>query len=173
MMSRFRRISTLALLFGGLFAVSYGATATDSDWVSARTEAKGLTELANALNNRERALDLRERALDSAALDLATAESRLDDKIAALTALDARVSASLDGLDEAQGIRITGLVKMMERMRPKDSAALMTELDETLGVVVLNQMNRTKAGKLLAEMSPLVAAKRVEMMTKPIPLGVR
>jgi flagellar motility protein MotE (MotC chaperone) len=169
---KFKTISTLLLLTGGVMSLSIGAVANESGWVSSRNEAKGLSDLARALSDRERALDLRERTIASAAADLATAEARLDEKIAKLSALDARVMTGLNGLDEAQEERVVGLVKMMERMRPRESAKLMTELEITLSVTVLNRMNRTKAGKMLAQMSPAVAAVRVEMMTQPIPLGV-
>ena len=172
MKSGVKAFSILVILVVGVMSLSIGAVANDSGWVSARNEAKGLYDMARALRDRERALDLRERTIASAAQDLAEAEARLDEKIAQLSALDARVTTGLDGLDEAQEERVVGLVKMMERMRPRESARLMTELDINLGVTILNRMNRTKAGKMLAQMVPAVAAERVEMMTQPIPLGV-
>ena len=172
MKSSFKAIATLLLLLAGVMSLSIGAIANDSGWVSSRNEAKGLYDMARALRDRERALDLRERTIASAAQDLVEAETRLDEKIAQLSALDVRVTTGLNGLDEAQEERVVGLVKMMERMRPRESARLMTELDVNLSVTILNRMNRTKAGKMLAQMVPAVAAVRVEMMTQPIPIGV-
>ncbi len=60
-----------------------------------------------------------------------------------------------------------GLIQMVEAMKAKDAAAVLSEVNEPLAVKVLEGMSRTKAGKAMAEMLPTKAADLAEQMADP------
>jgi len=60
-----------------------------------------------------------------------------------------------------------GLIQMVESMKAKDAAAVLSEVNEDLAVRVLEGMTRTKAGKAMAEMTPVKAASLAEKMADP------
>ena len=132
---------------------------------------RGLHDVAAALNARERALERREHSVEARERDLLQAEERLRRRLEELDTLRGRVSELLKDLNEDQETKVIGLVKMVENMRPKDGAQIMTEVDADLAVEVLDRMNRSKAGKLLAEMQPAKAADLAEKMTEPPDVG--
>ena len=73
-------------------------------------------------------------------------------------ALRAEIDALLAGLDDAEEDRVVALVKMVEKMRAKDAAPIVSELDPEVAVSVIDRMSSTKAGKMLAAMEPVTAA---------------
>jgi flagellar motility protein MotE (MotC chaperone) len=127
--------------------------------------------LADRLTARQRALDRRERDLAEREQDLRAAESRVNQRVAELTELREALEQQVGEVGELTEERIIGVVRMFEAMRSKDAAAVMTELSAEDGVRVLDRMNRTKAGKLLAAMHPVQAADLASRMSQPIELG--
>lgn len=145
-----------------------------TEWPEA--QSRGMREVLDALRARERALDRREQSLESREADLRSVErdleARLDELSAARTESLVEIEtarAELESLtsdaDNERLERITGLVRMVESMRPSNAADVLTALDENLAADVLNQMNTSKAGKILAKMDPLKAATLAEMLT--------
>ena len=130
----------------------------------------GYQELAARLKSREASIDRRERSLTDREGDLDAVVERLDARLEELQAIRDEIDAQLKEVDAETLERRNGLVKMFEGMRSKDSAAVMSELDGELAVQVLDNMNRTKAGKLLAALSPVQAARLAEKMARPIVL---
>ena len=57
---------------------------------------------------------------------------------------------------------------MVEANRPSNIAAMFEALDEPLAVQVLDRMNPTKAGKLLAALNPITAARLAGKMARPV-----
>jgi flagellar motility protein MotE (MotC chaperone) len=131
----------------------------------------GYQDLAMRLKSREASIDRRERSLADREGDLNAVVERLDARLEELKAIREEIGTQLKEVDEETLERRNGLVKMFEGMRSKDSAAVMSELDGDLAVQVLDNMNRTKAGKLLAALSPVEAARLAEKMARPIVLG--
>lgn len=130
----------------------------------------GFRRLARQIEARSRALDRRERTMGQRIEDLRLAEDALAERVAELTAAREALEVLLNTVDEAEQERLTGLVKMSEKMRDKQAAALFTELEPALAVKVLDRMNRAKAGKALAAMEPRRAARLAERLTRPIEL---
>ncbi len=130
--------------------------------------SRGVQELAAALNSRERQLDARERTLEDRERDLREAEVRLEERLGDLDQLRTDMDDMLVQLEEEQEARVRALVRMVESVRPAQAAPIVSQLDEALAVDVLVRMNRSKAGKLLAAMSPAQAARLAQLSTAPL-----
>lgn len=120
--------------------------------------SRGVEEMAEALESRSRGLDLREKTLVEREADLRAAEERLTRRMEELEATRAALEGLLRQRDERETAQVAALVRMVEGVRAKDAAPIVAELDEALAVQILGRMNRTKGGKLLAEMPPAKAA---------------
>ena len=131
-------------------------------------EQQGAHQLAEDLRRREREVEGREHAADAQRAEMATAELRLQERLTAIEKTRAEVVALLGEADEERAGRIGALVKMIEANRPASASGMFAALDEALAVEVLDRMNRTKAGRLLAALPPAKAARLAERMTAPI-----
>ena len=129
-----------------------------------------LEALADRLSARERALERRERNLEERESDLNAAEARVVQRLEELTALRTELEEQLGVADEVSDDRVVGVVRMFEAMRSSQGADVMTEMEAGEAVRVLDRMNRTKAGKLLAAMDPALAAGLASRMARPIRL---
>ncbi len=173
-LSTFRRTATLA--FG---AAVMGLGTGTAAWAGREPtvteierycdlEEEGAHQLAEDLRRRERELDSREHALDAERSEMATAEARLTERLAALEKTRAELTTLLGQADAAREARIDGIVKMVEAGRASSVAPMFVELDEALAVTVLDRMKRKQAGKLLATLPPKKAATLAEKMAEPL-----
>jgi len=128
----------------------------------------GATELAAALARRERGLEEREQTIKDREAAIAAAEAKIEGRLKELEAVRARISEQLDRTDTVRTERVTALVAMIEANRAPNVAPMFGALDAGLAVEVLDKMNRTKAGKLLAELPPAQAAALAMRMTRPL-----
>lgn len=133
----------------------------------------GLQRLADRLTARERALERRERDLAQREQDLRIAEQRIETRLEELQQLRKDLEQAVGQVDEEEEDRLIGVVKMFEAMRGKEAAPIMTAMSPEEAVQVLDRMNRTKAGKLLAALPPVLAADLASRMTQPIVLEER
>ena len=78
----------------------------------------------------------------------------------------------LSTAEDARTVRITGIVKMVEANRPSAVSPMFSLLEEDLAVVVLDKMNRKKAGKLLTALDPAKAATLAQRMAEPLALDI-
>lgn len=183
-----RRLGLLAAA-GGLFALllagspaqgqeddgSADAAGTSEDAAQDRqTQASRMTrgqqKLARALLARERALDRRERTLGDRQQDLVDAEAALQARIDEMSALRTDLEELLDRVEALEEERVTKLVGMVEKMRDKSAAAVLTETEPELAVKVLDRMKKQTAGAALAKMDPKKAADLAARLTRPIEL---
>lgn len=106
------------------------------------------------LRARRTVLDAREQALANREATQAAAEQHLSERVAQLTALQAR----LEQLDQTRRDRDDanwrGLVKTYETMRPRDAAAILNDMDPPVLLQVLDRMKEAKAALVLAAMQP-------------------
>ncbi|MSQ03744.1 MAG: hypothetical protein EXR71_17970 [Myxococcales bacterium] len=131
-------------------------------------EDEGAHQLAQDLLHRERELDGRADALDSQRAELAAAEARLTDRLAALEKARADIQALIGVADAARDARVDGIVKMVEANRAGSIAPMFAQLDEPLAVTVLDKMKRKKAGQLLAVLPAAKAAALAQRMAEPV-----
>ena len=114
-------------------------------------------ELLQALAKRRETIDLREREVESREALLAAAETRIEEKIASLETLQARIEALLVQYDEQEERQITSLVKIYEAMKPKEAARIFEKLDMPVLLDVVERMKERKASAVLAKMDPAKA----------------
>jgi flagellar motility protein MotE (MotC chaperone) len=175
-----RRPLLLVLAFGaGLLVMGTGTAALANASTSPKPdvaamkeyctlEQQGAHKLVEDLRHRKREVESREQAIDAQRAELETAEARLRDRLAEIEKTRAEVTALIGEVDEARAARVGALVKMIEANRPASASGMFAALDEALAVEVLDRMNRTKAGRLLANLPPAKAARLAERMTAPV-----
>ncbi|MBO6673993.1 MAG: hypothetical protein JJ908_06470 [Rhizobiales bacterium] len=110
--------------------------------------------LLDRLGERRVLMEEREQDLRVREQLLAAAERRLEERLAELEALEARVSAVADAEDERESQEIARLVQVYSAMRAKDAAAIFDLLDLPILVEVATAMNPRKMADILGEMTP-------------------
>jgi flagellar motility protein MotE (MotC chaperone) len=119
---------------------------------------------------REQALDRRERMMGQRETDLVTAQEELQAWITDLEGVRDQIAGMLN-LHSDEDKKIKALMEMVENMRPKQAASVLSEMDLELTVKVVDRMDRAKAGKAMAVMTPKKAAEVAEKLTRPITVG--
>lgn len=149
------------------------AKADTRDWDSSEPYSQGELQILENLADRRKALDERTRELDMRERVLSAMEKRIDDKIAEMKKIQAKVASYLKNYDEQHVQRLQRLVKMYETMKPKDAARIFEQLHMDILVEVATNMKERQMSAILADMSPDAAkALTVELATKkPIPLA--
>jgi flagellar motility protein MotE (MotC chaperone) len=135
-------------------------------------QAVGVRTLADQLRHRSIELDEREHLLSAREATIADATKVLDERLVAMTKLQAELVERLDAHDAKRDERVAGLVKMVESNRASSISPMFAALEPALAVEVLDRMNRAKAGKLLAELPPGLAAGLAKRMTNPISMDL-
>ena len=133
--------------------------------VASYTEAE--VEVLQNLTARREALAARDAELDMREKLLSVAEKRVDERIAELKKLEAKINALVRQRDEEEEKNLRSLVKVYENMKPKDAARIFEklELDTLLGVV--ERMKEAKLAPVLAEMD----ASRAQQLTVELAKG--
>jgi len=130
-----------------------GACAT-----TAFADAAGLSpsevQVLQSLGARRASLDARATEMDTRQELLAAAERRVEERIAELKRVEARVQALAGQVDAAQAQRITSLVDVYQRMRAKDAAAVFDALDQEVLVEVASRMRQANLAEVMGKMSP-------------------
>lgn len=113
-----------------------------------------LTERAvlERLGERRLELDALERELAMREDLVAAAEARLNERIAALDALEAQVQSLVDEKNALDNQQFASLVSMYETMNPKDAAAVFDDLDMQVLLRLATSINPRKMSPILAEM---------------------
>ena len=110
-------------------------------------------EILESLVARREELEARARELDMREKLLATAELRIDGKIAELKKIEASIAGSIEQFDEREEAKITSLVKIYEKMKAKDAARIFNQLDGSLLLSVVQRMREAKAAEIISQMS--------------------
>lgn len=122
------------------------------------------------LRGRRPAIDTREQALAAREGVVAAAEHRLAERVDELQSLQARLEALEASRRERDEANWRGLVHTYESMKPKDAAAILTELDPPILLQVLDRMKDTKAAPILSAMAPdrarAITAQLAQMRTR-------
>jgi len=104
------------------------------------------------LRNRGRVLDRRGYALDERAAALAELEGGVASEMARLETLRAEILQLLTGQRAALKQRVAKLSRMVDQMKAKDAAELLTGIDEGVALQVLQTIKPKQAGKVLGAM---------------------
>lgn len=118
-----------------------------------------LTARREEIDKRGKDLDLREQMLNAA-------EKRVEDRIAELKAIEARINGQIAANDKQNEERLADVVKMYETMKPKDAARIFERLDMGVLIDVSKRMQPRKMSAVLAVMDPVAAQElTVELAT--------
>ncbi|THD79463.1 MAG: hypothetical protein E7812_09160 [Phenylobacterium sp.] len=118
------------------------------------------------LGARRGELDARETDLSTQMALLAAAEAKLDAKAKALEGLKGDVQGLLNQADGREQTEVDRLVKVFEGMKPKDSAARMVLLDDSVRLPIAAKMKERSLSAMLAQMPPTDAKKLTESLAK-------
>jgi flagellar motility protein MotE (MotC chaperone) len=117
-----------------------------------------------SLQSRRGELDQRAQALDTQTALLDAAGAKLDAKVKALNDLKAQIQGLLGQANQQQDAELSRLVKVYESMKPKDAAAVMSQLDDRVRLPVASRMKERALAAVLAQMPPAEARKLTEKL---------
>jgi len=123
-------------------------------------------QVLQSLSARRGQLDKREQDMDVQLALLAAAEAKLDAKMKALTGLKGDIQGLLNQAKAGEDAEVLRMVKVYEGMKPKDAAARMTVLDDSVRLPIAAKMKERALSAMLAAMAPADAKKLTESLAK-------
>jgi flagellar motility protein MotE (MotC chaperone) len=121
-------------------------------------------QVLQSLGARRNQLDQREQGLDVQLALLAAAEAKLDAKIKTLNGLKGDIKGLLGQAEAQKQSELDRLVKVFEAMKPKDAAARMAILDDSVRLHVGAKMKDRALSAILAQMPPVQAKELTEKL---------
>jgi flagellar motility protein MotE (MotC chaperone) len=129
--------------------------------------SKSEIDVLQQLGERRQQLEKRGRELDMRANLLSATEARIDKKIKELKKLQTAVSALLKQHDKQEDKQLASLVKIYEKMKPKDAARILSKLDMGVLLTVAERMREAKMAGIMAYMDETKAkALTMELATR-------
>jgi flagellar motility protein MotE (MotC chaperone) len=122
-----------------------------------------LQQLQN-LGARRTQLDQRESDISTQLALLSAAEAKVDAKMRALTGLKTDVQNLLAQADGREASEVDRLVKVFEGMKPKDAAARMAILEESVRLPIAAKMKERSLSAIIGQMPPQDAKKLTESL---------
>jgi flagellar motility protein MotE (MotC chaperone) len=122
--------------------------------------------ILQSLGERRGQLDKRETDLNTQLALMAAAEAKLDAKVKAMNQLKADIQGLLKQAKGEEDAEVARLVKVFEGMKPKDSAARMVILDDSVRLPIAGKMKERALSAMLAQMPPQDAKKLTESLAK-------
>lgn len=116
-------------------------------------------DVLSSLADRRDALDERQRQLDLKASVITATEKRVDDKIAQLKALQAKIESMMGQRDQMETQQLDALVKVYSAMKPKDAARIFSSLDDSVRIGVAGRMKADVMAGILSSLPAEVAQK--------------
>jgi flagellar motility protein MotE (MotC chaperone) len=121
-------------------------------------------QVLQSLGARRNQLDQREQSMDVQLALMAAAEAKLDAKIKTLSGLKGDIQGLIGQADAQKQGELDRLVKVFETMKPKDAAARMAILDDSVRLHVCAKMKDRALSAILAQMSPVQAKELTEKL---------
>ncbi len=125
-------------------------------------------ELLQDLARRRQELDARDTQIDLRERLLATTERRIDSKIATLQKLENDIKNLVQTQEERENAQMDSIVRVYERMKPKDAARIFERLDMKIQLDVATRMKETKMAPILAAMAPEAATKLTSQLATKV-----
>jgi len=107
-----------------------------------------------SLGQRRGQLDQREQDIDVQLQLLAAAEAKLDAKMKALNGMKGEIQGLLGQADAQKEAEAMRMVTVYSAMKPKDAAARMSVLDDSVRLPIASKMKERTLSMILANMSP-------------------
>ncbi len=118
-------------------------------------------EVLQKLASRRKELDERARTIAMRESMLGATERRIEGRIVEMTKIKALVESLLKKHSGEQNAKFKKLVKIYEKMKPKDAARIFQQLDMDVLLEVVERMREAKTAPILASMS----AKKAKIVT--------
>ncbi|MEH6547861.1 MAG: hypothetical protein V7701_15600 [Sneathiella sp.] len=136
-------------------------TAQETQYSDSEIEVlERLVERRSELNRRNQELDMRDNLLKAT-------EARIDDKISKLKDMEATLNKLLQLHDDQEKTQLASLVKIYEKMKPKDAARIFNSLEMEILINVASRIKEAKMATILASMNSQRANKlTVELATR-------
>ena len=115
-----------------------------------------------SLQKRREELDGREGGLETREQAAAAAESRLQEQIVQLKAVETEIQTLLKTMDAKRDERMTSLVKTYEAMKPKDAANIFNGMEDGILLDIAKSMKPATLAAVMSTMTP----KRAEALTR-------
>ena len=122
--------------------------------------------ILQSLSGRRSELDARDTDLASMLPLMATAEQKLDAKVAALEAVKAEVQVLLGQVSEQEKAENDRMVAVYSAMRPKDAARVFATLDDDVRLPVAAAMRPRSLAAIMAQMDPAAARVLTEKLAQ-------
>ncbi|NJC39774.1 flagellar motility protein MotE (MotC chaperone) [Brevundimonas alba] len=113
--------------------------------------------IIQSLSARRTELDARDADLAAMLPLMATAEQKLDAKVAALATVKAEVQALLGQVGEREKAEVDRLVAVYSAMRPREAARVFATLDDSVRLPVAAAMRPRSLAAVMAQMDPAAA----------------
>ena len=110
--------------------------------------------LLQTLQERRQTLDARERDIVTRENLLANTDTKIQERMAALRAVETNLQKLLGQVDDLETQRIASLVRVYEKMKPKDAAAVWEGLDTEVLLKIAQKMKEQPLSLILAKMTP-------------------
>jgi flagellar motility protein MotE (MotC chaperone) len=117
-------------------------------------------DVLQKLAERRIELDRRSRGIDTREKLLRATENRIEAKIADLKEIQETIKKLLVKHDKEKEQKMRSVVKIYEKMKPKDAARIFEEMEMPILLDVVERMREAKTAPILANMTPQ-KAKRV------------
>jgi flagellar motility protein MotE (MotC chaperone) len=111
-------------------------------------------QVLQSLGARRGQLDDREKSMDTQIALLAAAEGKVDAKLKQLAGLKGDIQDLLGQADAQKQAEVDRLVKVYEGMKPKDAAARLALLDDSVRLPIAAKMKERSLSAVLSQMSP-------------------
>lgn len=122
--------------------------------------------IIQSLKGRRTELDARDADLASMLPLLATAEQKLDARVAALEAVKAEVRVLLGQVSEQEKAENDRLVAVYTAMRPREAARVFASLDDDVRLPVAAAMRPRSLAAIMAQMEPAAARTLTEKLAR-------
>jgi flagellar motility protein MotE (MotC chaperone) len=122
--------------------------------------------ILQSLGARRGELDQREKDLSTQLTLMAAAEAKLDARLKALNAVKADIAGLIGQADGQKASEVDRLVRVYEKMKPKDAAAIFVALDDKVRLPVAAKMKEQALAMVLAQMPPAEAKALTERLAE-------
>jgi len=133
--------------------------------------------LLQTLQERRQTLDTRERDIVTRENLLANTDAKIQERMNALKAVEGNLQKLLGQVDDLESQRITSLVRVYEKMKPKDDAAVWEGLDTEVLLKIAQKMKEQPLSLILARHRKMLRHQlrllQRPLQLKPLPLKRR
>ena len=123
-------------------------------------------QILQSLGARRGQLDTREQDVDAQMQLLAAAEAKIDAKLAALNSLKGELKGVISQADKERDAELARLVIVYSQMKPKDAAARMALLDDSVRLPIAAKMKERALSAILGQMAPTDAKTITEKLAR-------